>query len=73
MSAPSTGRKLSKEKTMSNAINQNQVLQSMARKNIPVQDAILVHNALKSGVSNKNSMEKVKRIVRVIAIDLQPT
>jgi hypothetical protein len=58
---------------MSSAINATQVLQSMAKKNIPVQDAILVHNTLKSGNCNTRSMEKVKRIVRVIAIDLQPT
>lgn len=58
---------------MSSAINATQVLQSMVKNNIPLRDAILVHNTLKSGDCNTRSMEKVKRIVRVIAIDLQPT
>lgn len=58
---------------MSSAINATQILQSMARNNIPVRDAILVHTTLKTGNCNTRSMEKVKRIVRVIAIDLQPT
>lgn len=58
---------------MSSAINATQVLQSMVKNNIPLRDAILVHNTLKSGDCNTRSMEKIKRIVRVIAIDLQPT
>jgi hypothetical protein len=53
--------------------NVDAFLNEMAMKNIPIKDAILVHNTMKTGLCKAGDLEKVQEVNVRVGYELIPT
>lgn len=52
--------------------NTDVFLKEMAKKNIPIKDAVLVHNTMKTGLCRAGDLEKVQEVIISVGFELVP-